>query len=268
MSGRVPPKAITFDFWDTLVRAPSAAETRSARRQRLFDLLNESADGPDDDGLDAALLEVRQTFDRHWQGNTQFSGEQAVALLLDTLRLDGDDAWRQRVVNAFIGVDDPHIPPLTDNIDAVLRELQARDVRVGIICDVGLSPSWILRSFLEHHGVLDAFDHWSFSDEVGVYKPDPVIFAHALEGLGIDDPSAAAHVGDLRRTDVAGALAFGMTAVRYAGSNDDAIPAGEGDRAMGATVTGVSMASREALAPEADIVITDHAELLAALGFD
>ena len=65
--------------------------------------------------------------------------------------------------------------------------------------------------------LLGYFDHWSFSDEVGWYKPAPEIFRHALDGLGGVAPERAAHVGDLRRTDVAGARAMGMTAVRYRG---------------------------------------------------
>ena len=35
-----------------------------------------------------------------------------------------------------------------------------------------------------------------------------------MAGLGVDDPAEIAHVGDGRRTDVAGALAMGMVAVR------------------------------------------------------
>ena len=57
-------------------------------------------------------------------------------------------------------------------------------------------------------------------------------------------PSRAAHVGDLRRTDVAGALALGMTAVRYTGAFDDVD--GEG--------------------PEATFVVASHAELPGVLG--
>ncbi len=92
--------------------------------------------------------------------------------------------------------------------------------------------------------MLGLFDHWAFSDEVGVYKPDPAIFRHALEGLGGIDPSEAAHIGDLRRTDVAGALGMGILALRYSGITDD-------DPAHG---------------PEADVVVTDHAEVPAILG--
>ena len=83
--------------------------------------------------------------------------------------------------------------------------------------------------------MLELFDHWSFSDEVGAYKPDPAIFEHALAGLGGVAPSSAAHVGDLRRTDVAGARAMGMTAVRYTGAfDDDSQPDPEGHHVVGA----------------------------------
>ncbi len=138
---------------------------------------------------------------------------------------------------------------LTGNIEETLVALKERGLRLGIICDVGLTPSNVLRDYLAAHGVLDLFDHWSFSDEVGCYKPARAIFDHALAGLGGIDPARAAHVGDLRRTDIAGARAMGMTAVRYRGANDD--PAG-------VDPAGESL-------PEGHHVIDDHTQLLAAL---
>jgi len=103
----------------------------------------------------------------------------------------------------------------------------------------------VLREHLIRRGLLPLFDHWSFSDEVGAYKPSPVIFEHALEGLGGPEPERVAHVGDLRRTDVAGALGMGMTAVRYTGVFDD----------------------DSADLPEGHHVVADHADLPAVLGF-
>jgi HAD superfamily hydrolase (TIGR01549 family) len=256
------PAAVTFDFWDTLVRAPTAVETRHARRGRLRAVLAELGVEVDESRLDASLAAIRRDFDRHWAANRQFRGDEATDQLLRDLRADLSAVDRRRAADAFMGVGDDHLPELTRNVEETLRALEARGVRIGIICDVGLSPSSVLRSYLDRHGVLDAFDHWSFSDEVGVYKPDPRIFDHALTGLGGIAPSASAHVGDLRRTDIAGARAFGMTAVRYAGSNDDRMPdgppPGEGDASMAVSV---------ADAPEGDVVIHDHAELLGALGF-
>ena len=129
------------------------------------------------------------------------------------------------------------------NIEACLERLAAADVRIGIICDVGMTPSPALRGYLDHHGLLGYFDHWSFSDEVGWYKPDPRMFAHAAAGLGEPDPGRTAHVGDLLRTDVAGARGVGWTSVRYRGLADDS-----GDDA------------------EADLVVDDHLDLPALLG--
>ena len=115
-------------------------------------------------------------------------------------------------------------------------------IKLGIVCDVGITPSATLRGYLEHFDVLKYFDHWSFSDDVGVYKPDPRIFTHALEGLGVE-PVEAAHVGDLRRTDVAGALGMGITSVRYRHWRDDVTEA-----------------------PEAEVLLDDHTNLPGILG--
>jgi FMN phosphatase YigB (HAD superfamily) len=59
-----------------------------------------------------------------------------------------------------------------------------------------------------------------FSDELGVCKPHPQAFHSALSELGVP-ARAAVHVGDLRRSDVAGARAAGMGSVRFRGQHDD-----------------------------------------------
>ena len=43
------------------------------------------------------------------------------------------------------------------------------------------------------------------------------------------EPADAVHIGDLRRTDIAGARAFGMGSVRYRGLADDPEPGPEAD---------------------------------------
>jgi putative hydrolase of the HAD superfamily len=155
-----------------------------------------------------------------WMTNSQYTAEHA---LVDAFALLGDlpAADRAALADAWLDASRRANVQLTDGLTEVLAALDDRGVRIGIVCDVGLTPSVVLREFLEQHGVLDHFDHWSFSDEVGVYKPSPAIFRHALDGLGVSDPRDALHVGDLRRTDIAGARAAGMTAVRYRGVFDD-----------------------------------------------
>ena len=236
------PGAITFDFWDTIVRADTPA-TRERRRLAIADVLAGAGLPADDEEIDAAFDEAWTRFDASWARGEQFTGHHAAETVLDVLGHD-DDAVRAAVVDAYLTAPRGMELVLTDNVASTIRALRAAGLRVGIVCDVGLTPSVVLRHYLESHGILELFDHWSFSDEVGVYKPDRAIFEHALAGLGDIDPGDAVHIGDLRRTDIAGALGMGMLALRYRGVTDD-------DPAHG---------------PEADVVVDDHGDLPDVLG--
>lgn len=235
--------AITFDFWDTLVRSDTPA-LRLARRVAVSDVLAAHGLPAEHDDIEAAFDKAWRTFDSSWAMGEQFTGHHAAEVVLDTLGHGPDASVRRDLIDAYLSAGRDVRIDLTDNVATTLHALKGAGLRIGIICDVGLAPSTTLRHILDRHGVLDLFDHWSFSDEVGVYKPDPAIFRHALEGLGGVEPSRAAHIGDLRRTDVAGAKGMGILSLRYRGVNDD-------DPANG---------------PEADVVIDDHTDLVAALG--
>ena len=238
----MPPDAVTFDFWNTLV-CTSSSGTRDARRAALTAELARLGHDVDPDVLEAALDAAVAVFERHWHANEQFGAPEGALVLVDALGVPLDAAGRARLVEAFVDSAVDLAPELTPGAAEALRTLDDADVRIGIICDVGLTPSPVLRRYLDRQGVLGHFDHWSFSDEVGTYKPDPAIFAHALEGLGGVDPRRAVHLGDLRRTDVAGGRASGMATIRYAGRHDDTGP-GE----------------------EADVVLNDLGRLAAVLG--
>ena len=247
MAHERPFDAVTFDFWETLVRT-SGGDTRAARGRAVTAVLARHGHQVDAEALEAAFEHAFVLFNEAWLENRQVTAVDAGAFVLDRLGIDLTPDARAETVAAFTegaaGLD----MELTGHIEETLVGLKEREVRLGIICDVGLTPSPVLRGYLAAHGLLDLFDHWSFSDEVGCYKPARQIFEHALAGLGGVSPARAAHVGDLRRTDIAGAQAMGMTAVRYRGANDDAEPSDE--------------------LPEGDHVIADHADLLAVLGLD
>ena len=53
------------------------------------------------------------------------------------------------------------------------------------------------------------------SDDIGINKPDPRLFAHAMDRAGDTDPSHHLLVGDNPLTDIAGALRAGWNAVWY-----------------------------------------------------
>jgi putative hydrolase of the HAD superfamily len=130
------------------------------------------------------------------------------------------------VIEAFLTAGRGAKLELAPDIRPCLESLNQRGLRLGIVCDVGFTGGEILREFLDREGLLGHFSGWAFSDEVGYYKPAPQSFEAALDALGAG-PREAVHVGDLRRTDIAGAAAVGMTTVRYRGLHDDSGEDGE-----------------------------------------
>ena len=234
--------AVTFDYWNTLVWE-EAGHLRGLRAEAWAGLLEEAGFATERSLLDAVFERSWHRYVEHWTANQQYQSVHAAEEILEQLGFPVPLTVRRALVEAFTDVGHRAELHLAPGIEATLRALKGAGLRLGIICDVGMTPSPQLRDHLERHELLGLFDHWSFSDEVGHYKPSSVIFEHALEGLGVGEPARAAHVGDIRRTDVAGAQAMGMTAIRYTGISDDTSQA----------------------VPEGDLVVAHHAELPALL---
>ena len=234
-------EAVTFDFWNTLC-FEERGHLRGRRLAMWGGLLEEAGYATERAVLEHALDRSWERFVARWTAGEQYHYAQAAEAILEELGYDVPPDVRERLVDAFGRAGEEAELHLAPNAAPALRALKEAGLRLGIVCDVGMTPGATLRGHLDRHGVLALFDHWSFSDEVGAYKPDPRIFEHALAGLGVA-PENAAHIGDLRRTDVAGALAMGMTALRYTGiADDDSQPE-----------------------PEAHHVVADHADLPALL---
>lgn len=227
--------AITFDFWDTIMVAQvgDAQRTRVVACAEAFERAGYEVALAD---VDAAVQTAFRAYRDAWRNNRQFGAPDVATICLGTLGLPA--SLHEDLVAAIVADGADRELQLAPNIAATLRALDHAGLRLGIICDVGITGSRYLLRALERAGLLACFTHWSFSDVVGRYKPAPEMFTHAMIGLGVADPARMCHVGDLRRTDVAGAKAAGWLAIRYAGLMDDP---GEG--------------------PEGDFVIRDHNEL-------
>ncbi|GAB2730877.1 HAD-IA family hydrolase [Kitasatospora kifunensis] len=87
--------------------------------------------------------------------------------------------------------------------EPVLRELRRRGLPVAVVSNIG----WDLRPVFRAHGLDELVDAYLLSYEVGVQKPDPVIFEAACDRLGLA-PSDVLMVGDSRAAD-GGAAALG-----------------------------------------------------------
>jgi FMN phosphatase YigB (HAD superfamily) len=233
--------AVTFDFWNTIARVPPGAMTE-ARRRSVAAACAECGVEVEADLLMRSLEEVGRSWEDSWAAGRHLHPREAAGTLARTLGVEG--AAEELVAEAFLGAGRDAELELSPGIGSALEALAGRGVRLGIVCDVGFTRGELLRELLAEEGLLTHFSGWAFSDEVGHYKPSPQIFEAALAALGAA-PEEAMHVGDLRRTDVAGAAALGMRTVRYRGMHDD---------------------PDESAGVEADFVVDHHLELLDVAG--
>jgi len=237
------PLAVTFDFWNTLfVSSPGGVEVRqkfweSVVKDRKLNISSHL--------LLSVLSMLPERFESEWEAGRQYTAKEAMkeAFAVFGSRITSSD--QEALSEAFDRASSELVVDLVVGAPEVLAKLASKGVALGLVSDTSLSAGRHLRKYLKSFGLLEYFGALAFSDEVGVYKPDSKIFLAALTKLGIDDPSKAVHVGDLRRTDVMGARTLGMTTIRFQGVVSD-----QGDY------------------PEADEVIDNLLDLPRVIGFN
>lgn len=124
----------------------------------------------------------------------------------------------------------------------LLRSLRERGMKLGIVTN-GLSETH--REKIAVLRISEYFDAIFLSDEVGMVKPDPLLFAHACRTLG-GAPSHAAMVGDRYDRDVAGALQAGLYTIWLNIRGEDLPP---GVTPPDATCSSIAEAGRILLQP-------------------
>ncbi len=94
----------------------------------------------------------------------------------------------------------------------VVRELKRRGYALALVAD-GRPGTYY--NVLTQHGLYDLFDVFSISELVGVDKPDPRMFVHALDQLEItrQDYGRTVMVGNHLGRDIKGANDVGMVSV-------------------------------------------------------
>jgi FMN phosphatase YigB (HAD superfamily) len=229
-------RAVTYDCWGTLLKDrdwEGAMDRRIGALCRFVDL--------DDAGCRALLMEAWSHHDEAWKQVETFGPGRMAAYCLESQGIFDDDTIAE-LTKEF------EEASLAAGVEAVegagdtLQAIETAGIRTGLVCDTGFTPGRVVRQLLDEQALLSHLEVLCFSDECGVPKPGNDIFAKALAGLGVRPPEAI-HIGDLRRTDVAGARDVGMHAARFRGVHDD-----------------------ESNAPDAQIVLDSHAQILEVIG--
>lgn len=119
------------------------------------------------------------------------------------------NAYRQKYFSLFPGALD------------LLRDLRARGKRLGLLTN-GFSETH--REKIALLQITEYFDAIFLADEVGMVKPDPLLFAHACQKLN-SAPSQSAMVGDRYDRDIAGAIEAGLYTV-WVNVRNESVPSG------------------------------------------
>ena len=203
-------KAVTFDLWNTLI---TNRDYTSYRVDHLSGVLEEQGSPRSRDEIRDAYVSARAHARRIEESNEHryVKTEEKLDHVLLRLRVELPRGVKSTMVSLFQEAiwEDP--PTLKAGVCETLEALEPR-YGMAIISDSGITPGWAVREMLDDSGILDHFASTMFSDEVGFCKPHGAMFEKALGELGAR-PRDAIHVGDLLRTDVAGAKAMGMKAV-------------------------------------------------------
>jgi HAD superfamily hydrolase (TIGR01549 family) len=124
----------------------------------------------------------------------------------------------------------------------VLRSLREAGMRLGIVTN-GLSETH--REKIAVLQLSEYFDAIFLSDEVGMVKPDPLLFAHACRVLDAA-PAVAAMVGDRYDRDIRGAAEAGLFTIWFNVRGEELPP---GTSPPDATCTSISEVGRILLSP-------------------
>jgi FMN phosphatase YigB (HAD superfamily) len=210
-------EAITFDLWGTLIRETpeSARKIKEARTRNLYMLLQDQGYPGTLEEVEAANEHVGGRLEAIWSRHEDVGPEGQVQLLLEAL----DSAWkppqdRMLLANlewAYVSPVLKALPVLIPGAAELLNGLRGQ-YRLGLICNTGRTPGTMLKIVLQRLGIVEHFDVLTFSDVLGIRKPDPQIFHLTLEQLEVS-ADRALHIGDTPSTDVLGARHAGMQAV-------------------------------------------------------
>jgi putative hydrolase of the HAD superfamily len=209
---RVSPSldAVLFDIDDTLYSTTAFA--RDARRNAVQAMIAHGLDLPEEEAI-RELAEVVSEFTSNY--------DEHLDRLLDRL---GPAHWGGRNpavliaagIVAYHQTKERQLRPLPD-ATAILRTLHRGRVRTGIV-SAGLRVKQAEK--LVRLGVLPWLDPGAifFSDQMGVSKPNPKIYAKACEALRLS-PSRVLYVGDRPETDVHPPKKIGMRTVHFRGAH-------------------------------------------------
>jgi len=220
-AGRIV-RCILFDLGDTLwSRKDTWHQVEAIANRRAAALLRERAVSRslphfDDETLGERLREALGEHIRtlkRWNPEIEANGPIVVMQVLQQLGIERADIPLGTAIYEALRVRIPESRPLFSDTLPTLAALQQRGFLLGVVTN-RLYGGDLFQEDLRTLGLLNFFDprHMAVSGDLGVRKPNPAIFLHALKALNVE-PEDAAMVGDSLKADISGAQKLGILAI-------------------------------------------------------
>ena len=201
------PKAIIFDMDDTILSDDEAAE--KCWRQVCNEMFHRIQVGTPEE-LAMTIQELRRWYwadpERIRRGSLDLTRArwELLSMAFDQYGID-DDVLKEDMSVAYQQLKSAAVQLIPGALDT-LQSLRDRGVTLGLITNGDASGQ---RAKVEKAGLEPYFQSVLIAGEFGVAKPDPRVFAHTLDCLGVF-PGEAWMVGDNLYADVGGAQAVGI----------------------------------------------------------
>ena len=221
-------QAVLFDLWETLIHdKPERAQPRRIWRSgAVQDVLRNHNTEAEIEAIQAALDASSMALSRmHDDGKDLDTGGRAQLFVA------------QLEMHAGIRAPDTSVPDLEGVITSMpldiaplvapfavetVSAIRQRGLATALVCNAGFTTTPHLLPMLAHYHLAEHLDAMVFSDQERIAKPDPRIFAKALDKIGLAARDCA-FVGDNPHTDIAGAQAVGMFAIQVGAKQRDGI---------------------------------------------
>lgn len=191
------PKAILFDLFHTLATVPPPGLVGEKPISEILGVSGEEWHRLyyDDDVLGRCLGRIHDGFEAMRRITHELDPTVDEARILAAV-----ESRKRRFELGLVRIEQP----ILDALD----RLRAAGVRIALVSDAGADDveSW------EHSPLRSRLDAAVFSYQVGIRKPDPRIYRHALDAIGVRAEDAF-FVGDGGSDEHRGARAVGVTPV-------------------------------------------------------
>ena len=221
-------KAVLFDLWGTLILDPGerSLPRQAWRSANVHRILSECGAACELDTVNEALLSLGRGLNALHDDGKDPGVHGRVDLFFELLSNPAtaglDARQRDAVHTAIAALERELAPECAPGAVEALETIKAAGLSTALVSNTGVTTAPTLRWLLEEYGLRPHLDLLLFSDELELAKPDPSIFRHALDALGVE-AAEAAFVGDAPHNDISGAQAADIFAVQIGDKTRDGV---------------------------------------------